>query len=172
MFGYIAVGQGYEHCMELYFVHSNEVEIEVKIESKTNFVKMQGFYRSNNVTKTFECNILIRAFWSLFIKGNDSTIWSGDVNNDMSRSGKIFYPVDRYYYLFRCFVKILDPEHLNIIGDEKGDIVRKWDFRVIRKSTQLRVKISITVVDIIVPEIKVSPQSLKVIEDEDGFCYV
>ncbi|XP_040207032.1 uncharacterized protein LOC120941523 [Rana temporaria] len=168
LIGYIAVGQGYEHCMELYFIHSNEVEIEVKIESKTNFVKMQGFYRSNNITKTFECNILIRAFWSLFIKGNDSTIWSGDVNNDMSRSGKIFYPVDQYYYLFQCFVKILDPEHLNIIGDEKGDIVRKWDFRVIRKSTQLRVKISITVVDIIVPEIKVSPQSLKVIEDEDG----
>lgn len=60
-----------------------------------------------------------RGFWSVFVKGNDSTIWSGDVTNNMIRSGKLLYPVEQFYYLLQSFVNILDPEHLNIIGDEK-----------------------------------------------------
>lgn len=51
---------------------------------------------------------------------------------------------------------------------KKGDIVRTRDFKVTRKTVQIRFKISITVVDLIVPEIKGSPQSLKIIEDKDS----
>lgn len=52
-YGYVCVGQGYDCCMELYFIHSNNVEVNVKIESKTNFVKMLGSYRLNNRTQDF-----------------------------------------------------------------------------------------------------------------------
>ncbi|XP_077349430.1 uncharacterized protein LOC143997614 [Lithobates pipiens] len=168
LYGFLCIGDGYRCCLQLYFIHSNDIDIKVKIESKTKFVKMQGSYRLNNKTGTFECNILLRSFWSIFLKGNESTIWSGDVTNIMTRSGKILYSFDQFYYLFQSFVKILNPKYLNIIGDEKGDVVRTWDFKVIRKFTEIRVKIDIFIVDKIVPEINIFPQSLKIMEDKDN----
>lgn len=53
LYGYVFVGQGYDCCMELYFIRRNNVEVNVKIESKTNFVKMLGSYRLNNRTRNF-----------------------------------------------------------------------------------------------------------------------
>lgn len=53
LYGYVFVGQGYDCCMELYLIHSNNIEVKVKIESKTNFVKMLGSYRLNNRTRNF-----------------------------------------------------------------------------------------------------------------------
>lgn len=58
--------------MNVYFFHSNNIEIYARIESKTKFVKMQGSYVHNNKTGTYECNLTNMGFWVIVLKGNSN----------------------------------------------------------------------------------------------------
>ncbi|KAM5171943.1 LOW QUALITY PROTEIN: uncharacterized protein ACMZJ9_004766 [Mantella aurantiaca] len=81
------------------------------------------------------------------------------------------------WYHMQGYLQFLDPEHLKIIGNETGDIIRMWDFQITRTSVRVNIKVDvisscIIVVDLIIPEIKVSPHSLKITEGKNDLTLV
>ncbi|KAM5148098.1 uncharacterized protein ACMZJ9_011765 [Mantella aurantiaca] len=170
--GYISVGDGNSNCMDFYFLHNNNIEIRAKIESKPRFTKMQGSYVHNNNTGTWECNIKSMGFWKVLIKGNELTDWTGNVTNSMINTPSFGSSKTDIWYHMQGYLQFLDPEHLKIIGNETGDIIRMWDFQITRTSVRVNIKVVIIVVDLIIPEIKVSPHSLKITEGKNDLTLV
>lgn len=167
LYGVICIGYGITCCMDLYFVHNNTIEIHAKIESKTKFVKMQGSYVHNNKTGTFECNLIDMGFWIIVLKGNESTTWTGDITRDKVGNNLVGGSKTDIWFITQKYLQFVDPEHLKITGDEIGDVNRVWDFQIVRGLAHVKVKMTITVMDLIIPDIKVSPHSLKVTEGKD-----
>lgn len=168
LYGHVCIGHTATCCMDLYFLNVSNIEIRARIESKTNFVKMQGSYIHNNNTGTFECHMSGMGFWVVVLKGNETTTWSGDITNKELHSGAVGTSLIEFRYLTQYYLQFVDPEHLNITGDEKGDIIRVWDFQVKRASVEVNIKMNITVVDLIIPELRISPKSLRITEDKDN----
>ncbi|KAM5127520.1 uncharacterized protein ACMZJ9_020556 [Mantella aurantiaca] len=169
--GYISVGDGNSNCMDFYFLHNNNIEIQAKIESKTRFTKMQGSSVHNNNTGTWECNIKSMGFWKVLLKGNELTDWTGDVTNSMINTPSFGSSKTDIWYHMQGHLQFLDPEHLKIIGNETGDIIRTWDFQITRASVRVNIKV-VVIVDLIIPEIKVSPHSLKITEGKNDLTLV
>ncbi|KAM5193782.1 uncharacterized protein ACMZJ9_019413 [Mantella aurantiaca] len=170
--GYISVGDGNSNCMDFYFLHNNNIEIRAKIESKPRFTKMQGSYVHNNNTGTWKCNIKSMGFWKVLIKGNELTDWTGNVTNSMINTPSFGSSKTDIWYHMQGYLQFLDPEHLKIIGNETGDIIRMWDFQITRTSVRVNIKVVIIVIDLIIPEIKVSPHSLKITEGKNDLTLV
>ncbi|XP_040190245.1 uncharacterized protein LOC120921812 [Rana temporaria] len=168
IYGYACIGYGVTCCMSFYFFHSNTIEIHARIESKTKFTKMQGSYVHSNTTGTYECNLTDMGFWVIVIKGNETTAWTGDVTNAKVHTPSVGGSKTDIWFQTQYYLQFVDPEHLQITGDEKGDVTRVWDFQMTRSLALVKVKVMITVVDLIIPDIKVSPQSLKIEEGKDN----
>ncbi|XP_069587049.1 uncharacterized protein [Ranitomeya imitator] len=157
--GNICMGYGAKCCIELHFIHDTDIILHVTTGPKTGFIQLQGDYVHNNKTGTWECNPTDVLFWNIEIKGEEKAVWSGDITNDMIAKGKFGTSKTDIWLKTQLFGKILDPSLLSITeGDE--DWVKTWNFQITREPVQVQVSVIFTVTNTIVPEVRVTPQTV------------
>ncbi|CAJ0968385.1 unnamed protein product [Ranitomeya imitator] len=157
--GNICMGYGAKCCIELHFIHDTNITLHATTGPKTGFIQLQGDYIHNNKTGTWECNPTDVLFWNIEIKGEEKAVWSGDITNDMIPKGKFGTSKTDIWLKTQLFGKILDPSLLSITeGDE--DWVKTWNFQITREPVQVQVSVIFTVTNTIVPEVRVTPQTV------------
>ncbi|XP_075188466.1 uncharacterized protein LOC142268113, partial [Anomaloglossus baeobatrachus] len=157
--GNICMGYGTKCCIELHFIHDTDIILHAIAGPKTRFTQLQGEYVHNNKTGTWECSPTDVLYWNIEIRGDEPAVWSGDITNDMIAKGKFGRSKTEILLKTQVFGKILDPSLLSITEGDK-DWVKTWNFQITREPVQVQVSVVFTVTNTIVPEIRVSPQTV------------
>ncbi|KAM4028285.1 uncharacterized protein ACNLHF_023702 isoform 5-T5 [Anomaloglossus baeobatrachus] len=157
--GNICMGYGTKCCIELHFIHDTDIILHAIAGPKTRFTQLQGEYVHNNKTGTWECSPTDVLYWNIEIRGDEPAVWSGDITNDMIARGKFGRSKTEILLKTQVFGKILDPSLLSITEGDK-DWVKTWNFQITREPVQVQVSVVFTVTNTIVPEIRVSPQTV------------
>lgn len=162
--GILCMGYGVKCCIELYFTHNTNIELQAEAGPKTRFTQLQGKYSHNNITGTWECAPTEIVSWNVLIRGDAPAQWTGNITNHMLSTGRIGVSRDEILYTTQTHGQILDPSTIYGEEDTNGDWVRTWDFQIVRETARVRISISFTATNLIVPEVRVSPQNVNVQE--------
>lgn len=162
--GILCMGYGVKCCIELYFTHDTNIALQAAAGSKTRFTQLQGKYVHNNITGTWACAPTEIVSWNVLIRGDAPAKWTGDVTNHMLSTGRVGVSRDEILYTTQTHGQILDPSVIYGTENTIRDWVRTWDFQIAREITRVRIIISFMATNLIVPEVRVSPQNVNIQE--------